>query len=90
MEAVNRSELQALLTGVPLPAGRDELVRYARNEGADGRQLQALRSLTAYSYGALQDVGEELVPAQPPPPPPVRPRPRPESGRPPGDERYTA
>jgi hypothetical protein len=88
MAGVNRSELQTLLVGVPLPAARGELIEYARSQGAPAAMLAALESLPDRHYRALPEVGEELAPAQPLRAS-ERPWPRPESGAPPGGERYT-
>jgi hypothetical protein len=81
-------ELQSLLQGVPLPAGKQELIGYARAEG--GAQFAAaLERLPDREYASLDEVGEVLQPVQP-----KRtreePLPRPESGEPPGGAGYTS
>ncbi|HET7568719.1 MAG TPA: DUF2795 domain-containing protein [Gaiellaceae bacterium] len=89
MEISEQAELQTLLEGVPLPAEKQELLAYAAREGADARQLAALRTVPSGSYDSIDDVGEELVRVQPP-----RRREQPhspgeESGAPPGGPDYT-
>jgi Protein of unknown function (DUF2795) len=79
--------LQALLEGVPLPAGRARLLDYARAQGAEERELAALRRLPDRAYRSLDEVGEELAPVQPRPAP-ERKAPHSESGEPPGGEDY--
>jgi uncharacterized protein DUF2795 len=85
------AELQVLLEGVPLPAGKQELLDYARAQ--DRNQLaRLLERLPESEYGSLDEVGEALEPVQP-----VQPHrasadarePRVESGEPPGGEAYT-
>jgi Protein of unknown function (DUF2795) len=90
MTTLNRAELQALLVGAPLPAQPRQLAAYARSQGAPAGVLAALERLGEATYRSLQDVGEELAPAQPAAGAGRRPLPRPESGGPPGGERYTA
>jgi len=80
--------LQELLEGVPLPAGRERLIEYARAQGAGEPELEALRRLPDQQYRSLDAVGEELAPVQPRPAP-ERKQPRAESGKPPGGEDYT-
>ena len=81
-------ELQSLLEGVPLPAAREELIRYAVGQGADRRLVQALRELPDRQYRYLDQIGEELAPVQPRSTE-ARKAPRVESGEPPGGEDYT-
>ena len=83
------AELQALLEGVDLPAGRRELVDYARAQNARSELAGLLERLPERKYRSLDEVGEALVPVQPswrsaPPH-----KPRAESGVPPGGEAYT-
>ena len=90
MTGVNLAELQALLEGVPLPAGKAELLAYAGQERADSAQIAALERLPEREFASLDDVAEALDGVQPalpglPPPPPHT-----ESGSPPGETEYTA
>jgi hypothetical protein len=82
------AELQTLLEGAPLPAGRKQLIRYAVEQGAGERELQALRGLPDRQYRSLDELGEELAPVQPRPAQ-ERKEPRAESGEPPGGDDYT-
>jgi Protein of unknown function (DUF2795) len=59
------AELQVLLEGVPLPVGRDELVRYAEREGAGPRTIGLLRGLPERRYQHIDEVAETLAPVQP-------------------------
>ena len=85
-----------LLEGVSLPASKDELIRYAREQDGDGPSVRLLERLPNREYRMLDEVGEMLAPVQPyasgdkllpheesGPPPGGRDyvRPRPESGR---------
>jgi Protein of unknown function (DUF2795) len=82
------AELQALLEGVPLPAGKQQLLDYARAE--DGARLAPLlRRLPDREYRSLDDVAEALMPVQPERPQPDPHEPREESGKPPGGLAYT-
>jgi hypothetical protein len=80
--------LQAVLEGVPLPADRRTLIRYAREQRAEERLLGRLAALPDREYRTLDEVGEELVPVQPSWPSPQADVPRPESGEPPGGDGY--
>ncbi len=88
MGLASLAELQVLLEGVPLPAQRADLLRYALHEGARGEQLALLRRLPERRYDNIDEVAETIVRVQPfsehevPPP-------REESGAPPGGEAYT-
>jgi hypothetical protein len=77
--------IQAVLEGVPLPAGKEELVAYAREQ--DPSVVGDLAGLPDQEYGRLDEVGELLtlvptahVPEQRPP--------LAESGKPPGGSDY--
>jgi hypothetical protein len=85
---VNAALVETLLTGVALPASRDELVAYARQEGADRDVVEALDSLRAHEYRTLNAVGDELRSVQPAPLDTGVPTPRGESGEPPGGRNY--
>jgi hypothetical protein len=81
-------EVQTLLQGVPLPATKQELLAYARREGAGERELRALGDLPDREYRSLNDVREQLAPVQPQGRA-VQKAPRAESGEPPGGDDYT-
>ena len=59
------AEIQVLLEGVSLPASKDELIRYAREQDGDGPSVRLLERLPNREYRMLDEVGEMLVPAQP-------------------------
>jgi Protein of unknown function (DUF2795) len=59
------AELQALLEGVDLPAGKGRLVEYARAQNARPELMVALERLPERDYRALDEVGEALDPVQP-------------------------
>jgi Protein of unknown function (DUF2795) len=82
------AELQVLLEGVPLPASKQELVDYAGSQAGGERFLADLRSLPDREYRALDEVGEELAPAQAPGFEAPSALPYPESGLPPGGDDY--
>jgi hypothetical protein len=83
------AELQVLLEGVPLPAGKQELIEYAHDQD-DHRFAGLLERLEDREYGSLDEVGEELVHVQPERPSPDPHRPREESDLPPGGDAYTS
>jgi uncharacterized protein DUF2795 len=58
------AELQVLLEGVSLPASKDELIRYAREQEDAGTALQLLGRLPRREYRTLDEVGEMLAPVQ--------------------------
>jgi len=87
MDLQEAARVQAVLEGVPLPAAKQELVSYARDN--DGSVASLLESLPDGEYESLDDVGEALVPVQPLPVEPVSKQPHAESGRPPGADAYT-
>jgi hypothetical protein len=85
---MNRAQVEGVLVGVPLPATKDELIRYARAQPGGERAAARLAHLPDREYEAIQDAGEALEPVQPDRTPPRIERPRPESGAPPGGPAY--
>jgi uncharacterized protein DUF2795 len=83
------AEIQVVLEGVPLPAGKQELIEHARREGAGPGEVALLEALPDREYGSLDEVGETLYPVQPVTPPKQPEQPEPESGLPPGGNAYT-
>jgi hypothetical protein len=85
VNAQRAAEIQSILEGVPLPATRRQLLRYA--QGNDPAAVAELRGLPDQEYRRLDQVGELLTLG------PSVPRggerlPRPESGKPPGGQDY--
>jgi hypothetical protein len=79
------AEVQIVLEGVPLPATRAALIRYASlHDSAAAVELEQIADRT---YDRLDDVGEQLLRVQPAPPA-EQPLPRAESGAPPGGDDY--
>ncbi len=81
------AEIQVLLEGVDLPASKDELIGYAREQDGGSADLSLLRRLPDREFKSLDEVGEMLAP--------VRaysrndsPLPHEESGEPPGGDHY--
>ena len=89
MDLSRVAELQVLLEGVPLPAGREELVRYATHEGGRPLQLELLRGIPSQRYQTIDEVAEQLAPVQPPFAHEEPHQPREEAGAPPGGPAYT-
>jgi uncharacterized protein DUF2795 len=89
MDTSRAAELRALLEGVALPAEKPALLEYAVRQRAEPSFIAALRSLPERQYESLDEVGEELVHAQPSPPPDEPADPHEESGAPPGGDAYT-
>jgi Protein of unknown function (DUF2795) len=83
------AELQVLLEGVPLPAQKQVLIEYAREQD-DHRLAGLLERLEDREYGSLDEVGEELAPVQPESSSPDPHQPREESDLPPGGDAYTS
>ena len=83
------AELQVMLEGVPLPAPRQELLDHARREDAGPAALALLEGLPDREYSSLDEVGETLLPVQPPREREGLARPVSESGEPPGGSAYT-
>ena len=81
--------LQAVLEGVPLPAQKRDLIRYAREqkEGGGGA-VRLLDRIRDREYSSLDEVGEELAPVQPQKSTADSQLPRDESGQPPGGDNY--
>ncbi|HEY7604200.1 MAG TPA: DUF2795 domain-containing protein [Gaiellaceae bacterium] len=78
---------QVVLEGIPLPAGKNEIVEYARGQSAPAPVLAALERIPEQAYERLDAVGEAIVPRGPSVAPKVR-EPGPESGSVPGGEAY--
>lgn len=85
MTTQRAAELQVVLEGVPLPAGKQQLVDYARRY--DPAAADELGALPDKEYARLDDVGQELAPTEPKRPSPEQ-LPRAESGKPPGGADY--
>ena len=88
MDRRDVAELQALLEGVPLPAGKQALMDYARAHDR-ARLARLLARLPEREFRSLDDVGEALLPVQPERPRPDPHEPAAESGEPPGGLAYT-
>jgi hypothetical protein len=84
--SADRARIEALLEGHPLPAARNDLIRYAEKEDSSAAEL--LRRIPDRQYRSLDEVGEALAPAQPPREQQDAGIPRPESGLPPGGDDY--
>jgi Protein of unknown function (DUF2795) len=56
----NPVQLQKFLKGVDYPASKDELVRHAKDNGADETVLEALRALPDRQYDGPNAVSQEL------------------------------
>jgi hypothetical protein len=62
---MNRANVEALLVGLALPATKDEILAYAREQPGGDRAAARLARIPDREYAAIQDVGEELEPVQP-------------------------
>ena len=85
---MNRAYVESLLVGVELPATLDELVAYAERQPGGSAVATQLGGLPRREYRALQDVGEQLEPRQPPQVERAGRLPREESDLPPGGTAY--
>jgi hypothetical protein len=79
------AEIQAVLEGIPLPAKKADLVRYARAQ--DDGVARELEGLPDEEFDRLDAVGE-LLTLVPTARTPESRLPRPESGKPPGGPDY--
>jgi len=87
---VNGAFLDSVLSGVPLPAEKRELIAYARRQERGEEVAERLRALPDREYRTLDEAIEELERRNPrawrePPPTEL---PKAESGRPPGGTAY--
>jgi hypothetical protein len=57
----NPIQVQKFLRGVDYPASKDELVRRAKDNGADETVLEALRALPDRRYDGPNAVSQEFV-----------------------------
>lgn len=81
-----RAHVEALLEGVPLPAAKKDLVRWAKRNG-EPQVARRLRSLPSRRFDYIDEVGEALEPVQPRWPRPKR-VPQAETDLPPGGPAY--
>jgi hypothetical protein len=86
MNTQRATEIQAVLEGIPLPATRAALLRYARAQ--DVELARELEPLPDQEYRRLDEVGELLMLVPSAPRAQGRDLPRPESGAPPGGPDY--
>ena len=90
MSISEAAQLQVLLEGVPLPAGKQKLIAYAQSQPRHQSVAGLLERLPDREYGSLDEVGEELVKVQPERQDPDPHQPREESDLPPGGDAYTS
>jgi Protein of unknown function (DUF2795) len=86
VDTASAAELQVVLEGVPLPAPKDRLLEYAREQ--DPEAARRLESLPDREYRSLDEVGEALAPVQPEQHHEEAALPREESDAPPGGADY--
>ncbi|MDP8957931.1 MAG: DUF2795 domain-containing protein [Actinomycetota bacterium] len=60
MAEVSPIDVQKSLQGVDYPAGKDDLVRHAEQQGADANVLEVLRKLPDRQYEGPSGVSKEL------------------------------
>lgn len=60
MANVNPVQVQKFLGGVNYPASRDDLVSYAKQQGADDNVLQTIQQLPYDSFDTPADVSEAI------------------------------
>jgi len=85
VNAQRANEIQVMLEGVPLPAKRADLIRYAQEH--DPALVNDLAGLPDEEFPDLDAVGE-LLTMQPSAAKAAAKPPRPESGKPPGGDAY--
>lgn len=89
MTPSSAAELKTLLVGVPLPAQRSRLLRYASHQSPEPAQLDALRRLPRREFVSLDEVVDELLRVQPDRGREDAKEPHEESGAVPGADDYT-
>jgi hypothetical protein len=57
----NPIQMQKFLSGVDYPAGRDDLVKHARQQGADEEVLRGLESMPDRTYDGPNAVSAEFA-----------------------------
>jgi len=87
VSAQRAAEIAVVLEGVPLPAKKQELLAYARQQ--DESVAGDLQRLPEREYSSLNEVREALAPVQPEWRKSDPRKPRDESGQPPGGDSYT-
>lgn len=60
MADVNPVQAQKFLKGVDYPASKDELIRHAREQGADQRVIDALQQAKMDRFNSPNDVSEAI------------------------------
>lgn len=60
MAHINPVQVQKFLGGVDYPATRDDLVSYAKQQGADNNILQTIQSLPYDNFDTPADVSEAV------------------------------
>jgi hypothetical protein len=85
VDAQRANEIQVMLEGVPLPAKRADLIRYAQEH--DPTLVTDLEGLPDEEFADLDAVGE-LLTMQPSAAKAAEKLPKPESGKPPGGDAY--
>ncbi|GAA4931776.1 DUF2795 domain-containing protein [Streptomyces coeruleoprunus] len=58
--AVNPIEIQKSLGGVSYPASKDEIVKQAKQHGADRKIMDALKSMPDKEYDSPAEVNKEV------------------------------
>jgi hypothetical protein len=58
--AINPIQIQKFLGGIDYPCSKDNLVRYARDHGADERALDALRGMPRDNFQTPADVSKAI------------------------------
>ena len=64
-QRVNGAHLDSLLSGVPLPATKEELIAYARRQEGGEEAVERLRALPDREFRTLDEAIEELEPRAP-------------------------
>ena len=57
----NPIQLQKFLGGVDYPAKKDELIKHARDHGADKKVLDTLKSLPMNNFNSPNDISEAFA-----------------------------
>ncbi|MFB9905736.1 DUF2795 domain-containing protein [Allokutzneria oryzae] len=57
---VNPIQVQKFLSGIGYPAKKDDIVRHAEQQGADGKVLSTLRALSRNDFNSPNDVSEAI------------------------------
>ncbi|OGF23348.1 hypothetical protein A2Y83_01375 [Candidatus Falkowbacteria bacterium RBG_13_39_14] len=58
--AVNPAQIQKFLGGMNYPASKDDLIKHAKEKGADENVISSLQALPEREYGSAAEVSKAI------------------------------